>query len=144
MKSRILLMTLLAKRKVLSASAAVLAACLGLGPVLAAAGDGAAASSGGPASAATTDNVKADTRKAVSNTKQFAADSWITTKVKSEILADDVSKGFNVSATTIDGVVVLQGTLGNRDAIARVREIAERVEGVKAVDTTGIQVQANK
>jgi hyperosmotically inducible protein len=96
------------------------------------------------AAAGTVDNVKADTREAVAMTKQVAADSWITTKVKSEILADSASKGFEVNVTTTDGVVVLTGVLGNPEAIVRVREIAAKVDGVKAVDTTALRVQAGK
>lgn len=96
------------------------------------------------AGAGTSDNIKADTREAVAMTKQVAADSWITTKVKSEILADSVSKGFEVNVSTTDGLVVLTGVLGNPAAIVRVREIAARVDGVKAVDTSALRVQASK
>lgn len=96
------------------------------------------------AGAGTVDNAKADAREAVAMTKQVASDSWITTKVKSEILADSASKGFEVNVTTTDGVVVLTGVLGNPEAIVRVREIAAKVEGVKAVDTTALRVQVSK
>jgi hyperosmotically inducible protein len=73
-------------------------------------------------------------------TERVASDSWITTKVKSELLADSVSKGFDVSVKTIDGVVVLKGTLANRDAIDHVKDVAGKVEGVKSVDTSGLTV----
>ena len=64
------------------------------------------------------------------------SDSWITTKVKSEILADSVSKGLNVSVKTIHGVVVLKGALANQDAIDHVKDTAEKVKGVKSVNAT--------
>ena len=73
-------------------------------------------------------------------TKQAVSDSWITTKVKSELLADSVSKGFDVSVKTIDGVVVLKGALSNRDAIDHVKDVAAKVDGVKSVDTSGLTV----
>lgn len=80
--------------------------------------------------------------KKVAKTKQIASDSWITTKVKSEILADSLSKGFEISVTTVDGVVALKGELSNQDAIAHVKHIAQGVEGVKSVDTSALTVAA--
>ncbi len=78
--------------------------------------------------------------KTVTKTKRVVSDSWITTKVKSEILADSISKGFEVSVETIHGVVVLTGTLPNQDAIDHVKDIAQKVEGVKSVDTSALTV----
>jgi hyperosmotically inducible protein len=78
--------------------------------------------------------------KKVAKTKRVASDSWITTKVKSEILADSISKGFKVSVKTSHGVVVLKGTLPNQDAIDHVKDIAQKVEGVKSVDTDALTV----
>ncbi len=63
-------------------------------------------------------------------------DSVITAKVKSELLADSVSKGFEVSVTTKHGVVMLSGNLANPDAIDHVKDIAGKVDGVKSVDTS--------
>jgi hyperosmotically inducible protein len=71
-------------------------------------------------------------------TKKVIADSVITAKVKSEILADNISKGFEVSVTTRHGVVMLSGNLANHDAIDHVKDIAEKVAGVKSVDTSGL------
>lgn len=82
----------------------------------------------------------AGAHKAVAKTERVVSDSWITTKVKSEILADSFSKGFDVSVRTIHGVVVLKGTLANHDAIDHVKDIAEKVKGVKSVDTSKLTV----
>jgi hyperosmotically inducible protein len=78
----------------------------------------------------------ADTDQATAKTKHVVKDSWITTKVKSEILADSVSKGFKVSVKTRNGVVMLKGTLANDDAVAHVKDLAMQVKGVKSVDTS--------
>ncbi|MBL6751097.1 MAG: BON domain-containing protein [Nevskia sp.] len=78
--------------------------------------------------------------KAVVETRNAAADSWIIAKVKSGIHADDVSKGFDVSVAIWDGVVVLSGTLANEAAIDRVVEIARRVKGVRSVDVSALSV----
>jgi hyperosmotically inducible protein len=80
--------------------------------------------------------------KAVAKTEREGSDSWITTKVKSEILADSVSKGFKVSVKTVNGVVMLSGVLPNDDAVAHVKDLAEKVEGVKSVKTSQLKSAA--
>lgn len=87
--------------------------------------------------------MEAKTKKATAKTERVVSDSWITTKVKSEILADSVTKGFDVSVKTTHGVVVLTGQLGSEDAIDHVKDIAQKVDGVKSVDVAGL-VPANR
>lgn len=82
----------------------------------------------------------AENKQAVAETKQVMSDGWITTKVKSEILADSASKGYTVHVKTTQGAVVLKGTLANEEAIAKIMGIAEKVEGVRQVDTTALKV----
>ncbi len=84
--------------------------------------------------------VTPDSSKSVDKTKEVVSDSWITTKVKSDILADSVTKGFDVNVTTTDGVVVLKGTLKNQDAIDHVKDIAGKIDGVKGVDISALYV----
>lgn len=86
---------------------------------------------------------EANTRDAIATGERAVSDSWITTKVKSEILADNVSKGFNVNVVTKHGVVVLKGTLATQDGIDHVKDIAAKVKGVKSVDTSGLTVSSN-
>lgn len=80
--------------------------------------------------------------KNVAKSKRVVSDSWITTKVKSEITADSLAKGFNVSVKTTHGVVVLSGALATQDAIDHVKDIAGKVKGVKSVDTSAMIVAA--
>jgi hyperosmotically inducible periplasmic protein len=80
--------------------------------------------------------------KAVAKSERVGSDSWITTKVKSEIMADSVSKGFKVSVKTVNGVVKLSGVLPNADAVAHVKDIAEKVEGVKSVQASHLKSSA--
>lgn len=82
------------------------------------------------------------TAKAVDKSKRVVSDSWITTKVKSELLADSVSKSFKISVKTIKGVVVLSGALKDQTAIDHVKLIAQQVKGVKSVDTAGLTIAA--
>ena len=90
----------------------------------------------------TTGSGTSSTHKAV-ETETEGSDSWITTKVKSDIMADSMSKGFDVHVKTMNGVVMLKGTLPNKDAIAHVKDLAEKVKGVKSVDTTGLMSSAS-
>lgn len=85
---------------------------------------------------------EAKTKKAMRETKRVVSDSWITTKVKSELLADSVSKGFDVIVDTKGGVVVLKGELANQDAIDHVKDIAAKIEGVKSVDTSALVIKS--
>jgi hyperosmotically inducible periplasmic protein len=72
--------------------------------------------------------------------RQAVSDTWITTKVKSELLADSVSQGLDVNVETKDGVVSLQGTVEDEQAIEHVKDVVAGVEGVKRVDTSGLTV----
>jgi hyperosmotically inducible protein len=80
--------------------------------------------------------------KAMATTERVGSDSWITTKVKSEIMADSISKGFKVSVKTVNGVVMLSGVLPNDDAVAHVKDLAEKVEGVKSVKASQLKSAA--
>ena len=73
-------------------------------------------------------------------TERVMSDSWITTKVKSEILANSVSRAFKVRVKTKYGVVHLRGKLPNQEAIDLVKITAEKVQGVKSVDVTGLSI----
>ena len=82
----------------------------------------------------------ANGQSTVDKTEDVASDSWITTKVKSELLADSVGKGVDVGVQTTDGVVTLSGKLATSDAIDHVKGIAQSVQGVKSVDTSALTV----
>jgi hyperosmotically inducible protein len=79
---------------------------------------------------------------AVKKTERVVSDSWITTKVKSEIAASSLSRGFEVSVKTLHGNVALKGKLASQDAIDQVKAIAGKVKGVKDVDASGVSVVA--
>jgi hyperosmotically inducible protein len=90
----------------------------------------------------TTPSSSGSMHHAVAKSERVGSDSWITTKVKSEILADSVSKGFKVGVKTVNGVVMLRGTLPNDDAVAHIKDLAEKVQGVKSVNTTQLKSAA--
>lgn len=85
------------------------------------------------------DTVAAKADKAAKNTGKFASDSWITTKVKSDLLADNVTKGLDISVKTSNGVVALSGTVVDSGTVDHVKDLAARVRGVKSVDTSALK-----
>jgi hyperosmotically inducible protein len=95
---------------------------------------------GSSVTATAADDTSMTPRSAASKAERAVSDSWITTKVKSEILANSVSKAFKVRVTTKQGAVTLAGKLPNQDAIDLVKMIAEKVKGVKSVDTSALVV----
>lgn len=61
------------------------------------------------------------------------ADAWVTAKVKTMLLADDVVKGLDIDVDTENGVVHLKGKVENSAQSQRAERIAEGIKGVKRV-----------
>jgi len=70
---------------------------------------------------------------------QPVSDTWITTKVKSELATTDGVKSMDIAVNTIDGVVTLTGVLANDIAVKKAVAAAESVKGVKKVDASGLK-----
>jgi osmotically-inducible protein OsmY len=61
-------------------------------------------------------------------------DPWVTTKVKTKILAEDLLDKSEINVdTTNDGVVTLKGTVPSLAAESRALELARTTEGVRSV-----------
>jgi osmotically-inducible protein OsmY len=73
-------------------------------------------------------------------TGAYVDDSWITTKVKSEMVANNDVSARNISVATTSGVVKLTGTAATIQESNRAAQIARGVAGVKAVEND-IRVQ---
>ena len=69
-----------------------------------------------------------------------ASDSSITDEVKFQIAASGLSKDVEVGVTTALGIVVLTGKQESQQAIDLLRSVAAKVQDVKSVDTTAMQV----
>jgi len=65
--------------------------------------------------------------------KTGVSDSWITSKTKIALFADDRVKGRQVHVETKDGVVMLRGKVDSPEAKSAALEIAKGIEGVKNV-----------
>jgi hyperosmotically inducible protein len=78
----------------------------------------------------TKDKAKTMTRDA----KTAVSDSWITSKTKIALFADERVKGAQVSVDTMKGGVVhLRGKVDSAEAKAAAEQIAKNIEGVQSV-----------
>jgi hyperosmotically inducible protein len=67
-------------------------------------------------------------------------DSWVTTKVKSELLDTKNVKSTDISVTTTEGVVALSGTVTSTREKIHVIHVTKLVKGVKSVDASALSV----
>src|SRR6266852_1502058 len=65
--------------------------------------------------------------------KQGMSDSWITSKTKIALFADERVKGRQVHVETKDGMVMLRGKVDSAEAKAAAVEVTKGIEGVKDV-----------
>ena len=66
-------------------------------------------------------------------TGEYVDDSWVTTKVKSEMVADKAVDARHITVDTSNGVVTLAGTASNATEANQAANIAHSVKGVKQV-----------
>jgi hyperosmotically inducible protein len=67
------------------------------------------------------------------STGEYLDDSWITTKVKSAILAEPSLKVTQINVETYKGVVQLSGFVDSAEAARKAVEVARSVKGVSDV-----------
>jgi len=72
---------------------------------------------------------------------QPVTDTWITTKVKTELATTEGVKSTKIDVTTKNGVVALIGVLATKDSVDKAIAAAESVKGVKRVDSSGLKVK---
>ncbi len=71
-----------------------------------------------------------------SRSDQPVDDTWITTKVKSSLLADSDVSGLDINVETVNGVVTLSGQVDQQAQIEHATRIARDIQGVTDVRTT--------
>ncbi|MEF3083669.1 BON domain-containing protein [Luteimonas sp. SMYT11W] len=69
---------------------------------------------------------------------QPGSDTWITTKVKSSLLADSDVSGLKIDVETVNGVVTLTGQVEQASQVTEATRIAREIEGVTDVVTTNL------
>lgn len=89
---------------------------------------------------ATADATQAGTMDDGRDSDQPVDDTWITTKVKSSLLADTDVSGLKIDVETVNGVVTLTGNVEQQAQIDKAASIARGIEGVTDVQTTALVV----
>ncbi|MNM32675.1 Osmotically-inducible protein Y precursor [compost metagenome] len=79
-------------------------------------------------------------KSARTESAQPGSDAWITTKVKADLLATKDVPGMDLRVETVNGVVSLSGHVRTQVEADRAVAVAQRIEGVTHVDSTGITV----
>jgi len=67
-------------------------------------------------------------------------DTWITTKVKADLLATSDVSGLELNVETVEGVVSLTGDVDSQAEADRAVAVAKGIKGVTRVDSRGIRV----
>jgi hyperosmotically inducible periplasmic protein len=79
------------------------------------------------------DKAQDKAKETTQEVKGVASDSWITSKAKIALFADDRVKGREVNVETKQGVVHLRGKVESPEAKDAAGEVAKGIEGVKNV-----------
>ncbi len=67
-------------------------------------------------------------------------DTWITTKVKADLLASSNVPGTEIKVETVNGVVTLSGSISSQAEKDKALKIAKAIKGVKSVEAAGLKV----
>lgn len=72
--------------------------------------------------------------------EQPASDTWITTKVKADLLATEDVSGLDIKVETVNGVVTLSGRVDSQAQIDKAVSVTRAIKGVGKVDSKGLKV----
>ena len=86
------------------------------------------------------ENAPAKKPAAEAPSAQPVDDTWITTKVKSSLLADTVVAGTKIDVDTVNGVVFLTGTASTQAQVDQAKKVAAGIQGVSKVDASKLKV----
>jgi hyperosmotically inducible protein len=75
---------------------------------------------------------------AQNDSNQPVTDTWITTKVKADLLATENVSGLDIKVETVDGVVTLSGAVANKSQKDKAIAVAKQIKGVKQVEASGL------
>ena len=70
--------------------------------------------------------------------EQPGTDTWITTKVKTELMATKGIPSTDISVTTTNGNVTLSGVLETKAQVQKAIAVAQAVKGVHKVDSSAL------
>jgi hyperosmotically inducible protein len=109
-------------------------------PLAAALAAGALLASAGVMAQQQTEPEEQRAQSAQDESSQPVNDTWITTKVKTELLAAEDVSGLDIKVETTNGEVKLSGRVDNQAQIDKAVSVAREVKGVSKVDSSGLSV----
>jgi len=71
-------------------------------------------------------------------------DSWITTKVKSDLLVSDSTPGTDIKVETVNGVVSLSGSVATQAEHDQAVAKSKAIKGVTRVDASALKVAGSR
>jgi hyperosmotically inducible protein len=92
---------------------------------------------------ANTATASGEVREAAAETGEVIDDAWITTKVKSQLLADSDVAGTDINVETKSNIVHLRGVVTTTQARATAIRIAETTQGVRGVEARDLIVRGS-
>jgi hyperosmotically inducible periplasmic protein len=81
----------------------------------------------------TMDKMQNKAKETTHEAKEAVSDSWVTSKAKIALFADDRVAGKDVRVETVNGQIFLRGKVDAEEAKTAAAEIAKGIEGVKSV-----------
>ncbi|KAF1723018.1 BON domain-containing protein [Pseudoxanthomonas wuyuanensis] len=81
-----------------------------------------------------------ESEEAGSKSEQPVNDTWITTKVKADLLATEDVSGLDIKVETVNGQVHLSGSVSSQAQIDKAVEVARGIDGVTRVDASALSV----
>lgn len=94
-------------------------------------------------SSANPQTLTAKTKKVGEEASEAISDGWITTQVKTRLLADDEVDGLEIDVSTADGQVSLAGLVPSEAVREKVILLAHRVDGVHSVSVQALQIEGS-
>jgi osmotically-inducible protein OsmY len=85
--------------------------------------------------------LSAKAKQAGERSEDVMSDSWITTQVKTKLLADETIKGLDVNVSTKNGEVVLAGLMPDEATRDKAVLLAGQVKGVTSVNAEALKVR---
>ncbi|HET8578562.1 MAG TPA: BON domain-containing protein [Methylomirabilota bacterium] len=79
------------------------------------------------------EKTKEKTKSTAQEAKGMVTDSWVTSKVKIALFADDRVKGRQIKVETTKGVVTLRGKVDSDEAKSAAADVAKGIDHVKSV-----------
>ena len=90
-------------------------------------------------------DVASDTKTTAYEESQTpVSDTWITTKVKGDLLVTEEVKGLDINVSTTNGVVTLAGLLDSQAQVDKAVAVTKAIKGVKSVETKALKVKQAK